>query len=120
MADPPTEAQVRAALDTIVDPCSSAAGAPAGLDEMGLVQDVDVRRGPAGARVSVVLRLTAPSCLMGIPFLTSARQRLSELAGVTEVEVSLASGINWTPADLPRRYAERLERVRARRGVMTP
>jgi metal-sulfur cluster biosynthetic enzyme len=120
MAEAPTEAQVREVLDTIVDPCSAAAGAPAGLDEMGLVQDVDVRLGPTGARIRVVLRLTAPTCMMGIPFLTSARQRLSELPGVAEVEVLLASGIDWTPAELPRSYAERLERVRAGRGVAIP
>jgi hypothetical protein len=52
---------------------------------------------------------------MGIPFLTSARQRLSELPGVSEVDVSLASGMHWTEADLPARYRERLDRVRAQR-----
>ena len=111
----PSEADVRLALDAIVDPCSAAAGAPAGLDEMGLVQQVEVRPAPTGAHVRVVIRLTAPTCLMGIPFLTTARQRLSELPGVSEVDVSLASGIHWTQADLPARYRERLERVRAQR-----
>ncbi|HEY3018538.1 MAG TPA: iron-sulfur cluster assembly protein, partial [Solirubrobacteraceae bacterium] len=110
-----SEADVRRALDAIVDPCSAAAGAPAGLDEMGLVQQVDVRPTSTGAHVSVVIRLTAPTCLMGIPFLTSARQRLSELPGVSEVDVSLASGMHWTEADLPARYRERLDRVRAQR-----
>jgi metal-sulfur cluster biosynthetic enzyme len=113
----PSEAQVRAALDAVVDPCSAAAGAPAGLNEMGLVREVEVRPASTGAHVHVVIRLTAPTCLMGIPFLTSARQRLSELPGVAEVEVSLASGIDWTPAELPQRYAERLERLRARRSA---
>ena len=37
-----TAEEVRALLNAIVDPCSLAAGAPAGIDEMGLVRDVEV------------------------------------------------------------------------------
>lgn len=114
---PPTEPEVRAALDEIVDPCSAAAGAPAGLAEMGLVREVEISPGPRGARVRVTIGLTQPLCLMGIPFMTSARERLSAMAGVADVEVSLASGIDWTPARLTPRYRERLERVRRARGV---
>jgi metal-sulfur cluster biosynthetic enzyme len=112
----PNEAEVRAALNEIVDPCSAAAGAPAGLDEMGLVREVEVRSEPTGARVRVTIGLTQPLCLMGIPFMNSARERLSGLPGVAEVEVSLASGIDWTPARLAPAYRERLERVRRSRG----
>jgi metal-sulfur cluster biosynthetic enzyme len=108
----PGEQDIRAALDEIVDPCSRAAGAPAGLGEMGLVRDVRVEPGPAGARVSVVLALTEPTCLMGIPFVTSARERLAALEGVAHVDVSLAANFEWTPAELSPAYAERLERVR--------
>jgi metal-sulfur cluster biosynthetic enzyme len=116
----PTEAEVRAALNEIVDPCSAAAGAPAGLEEMGLVRAVEVRSGPDGAHVRVTIGLTQPLCLMGIPFVKSARERLSGMRGVTDVDVSLASGIDWTPAQLAPAYKERLERVRRARGVATP
>jgi metal-sulfur cluster biosynthetic enzyme len=108
----PAEQDIRAALDEIVDPCSRAAGAPAGLDEMGLVREVRIKRGPAGARVGVVLALTEPTCLMGIPFVRSARDRLAAIDGVAEVDVSLAAGFEWTPAQLSPAYAARLERVR--------
>jgi len=108
----PTEQDIRASLNGIVDPCSAAAGAPAGLDEMGLVREVRIEPGPTGARVSVVLALTEPTCLMGIPFVRSARQRLAALDGVAEVDVSLAAGFDWTPAELSPAYAARLERVR--------
>ena len=116
----PTEAEVRAALDEIVDPCSAAAGAPAGLDQMGLVREVEVRSGPDGTRVRVTIGLTQPLCLMGIPFIKSARERLSTMPGVRDVDVSLASGIDWTPARLAPAYRERLARVRRARGVMEP
>jgi metal-sulfur cluster biosynthetic enzyme len=116
-ATPPTEEEIRAALDEIVDPCSAAAGAPAGLDEMGLVREVEIRDRPEGALVRVEIGLTQPLCLMGIPFLTSARRRLRAMPGVAGVEVSLASGIDWTPARLAPSYRERLARVRRERGL---
>jgi metal-sulfur cluster biosynthetic enzyme len=114
---PPSEAEIRAALDEIVDPCSTAAGAPAGLDEMGLVREVEISDGPQGAHLRVTIGLTQPLCLMGIPFMKSARERLSAMPGVSEVEVELASGLDWTPARLAPAYRERLERVRQARGV---
>jgi metal-sulfur cluster biosynthetic enzyme len=117
----PTADQVRAVLNGIVDPCSAAAGAPAGLDDMGLVREVEVETetGSAGAVVRVMLALTEPTCLMGIPFMATARERLEALPGVDRAEVSLASGFEWTPAELSTSYAARLERVRERRREMS-
>lgn len=110
-----TEGDIRAALNEIVDPCSAAAGAPAGLDEMGLVREIEIHPMPSGAHVRVVLGLTEPTCLMGIPFVASARELLASLEGVAEVDVSLAPRFDWTPAELSPAYAARLARVRERR-----
>ena len=115
-----SKTQVRAALNEIVDPCSAAAGAPAGLVDMGLVRRIEVRAGRTGARIDVVLGLTEPTCLMGFPFLRSARERLSALPEVEQVEVSLDPAFEWTPAALDPAYAERLERRRALRGGGQP
>ena len=120
MATTPIPDQVRAVLNGIVDPCSAAAGAPAGLDDMGLVRGVAVESGPQGAIVRVTLTLTEPTCLMGIPFMATARERLEALPGVSRAEVSLASGFEWTPAELSPSYAARLERVRQRRRRTAP
>jgi metal-sulfur cluster biosynthetic enzyme len=106
------EAAVRAALNEIIDPCSRAAGEPAGLVDMGLVRRVEVQ----GARVEVTLALTEPTCLMGFPFVRSARERLSALPGVEQVDVSLDPSFEWTPADLSPAYAARLARRRASRA----
>jgi metal-sulfur cluster biosynthetic enzyme len=113
-----SNAEVRAALNEIVDPCSRATGEPAGLVDMGLVRRIDVR--DAGARVEVVLALTEPTCLMGFPFLRSARERLSALPGVERVEVSLDPSFEWTPAELTPAYAARLEQQRAARRALKP
>ena len=107
-----SEDAVRAALNEIIDPCSRAAGEPAGLVDMGLVRRVEVH----GARVEVTLALTEPTCLMGFPFVRSARDRLAELPGVEHVDVSLDPSFEWTSAELSPAYAARLARRRAARG----
>jgi metal-sulfur cluster biosynthetic enzyme len=110
-----TEDAVRAALDEVIDPCSAAAGAAAGIAELGLVRELRIEPGEAGAVVRVVLRVTDPGCLMGGPFAASARRRLAALPGVAEVDVRLDEAFDWTPADAAAAYRERLERARARR-----
>ena len=114
------ERDVRAALNEIVDPCSVAAGEPAGLADMGLVRRIEVCPGQEGAHVEVVLALTEPTCLMGFPFVRSARERVAALPGVEAVEVSLDPDFEWTPSEMSPEYAERLARRRranARSGV---
>lgn len=113
------EAIVRAMLNEIVDPCSAAAGSPAGLVDMGLVRHVDVRHGPAGTRVSVTIGLTEPGCWMGFPFTKQATERLRGLPGVSEVNVRLDPSAIWAPSDMSPEYRQRLARDRLvrRRGT---
>lgn len=110
-----TETDVRRALDRITDPCSVAAGAPAGLSELGLVRDVAVADGPDGANIRVSIRLTDPVCMMGAAFLASARELLSGLDGVATAEVWLDERSDWIPADMDPSYRARLGRARAAR-----
>ncbi|MBV9414806.1 MAG: DUF59 domain-containing protein, partial [Solirubrobacterales bacterium] len=77
-----TEQEVRSALNRIPDPCSVAAGATAGIAELGLLSEVAVENASDGARVRVAIRLTDPVCMMGAAFLASARELLSRLDGV--------------------------------------
>jgi metal-sulfur cluster biosynthetic enzyme len=110
-----TAAEVRAALDEIVDPCSVVAGAPAGLAEMGLVREVSVGESPAGAVVRVRIGLTEPGCMMGASFVVKARERLAALPGVARVDVELDHAADWHPSDADPAYQERLRSVRAER-----
>lgn len=110
------ESDVRRALEAVVDPCSAAAGAPAGLDSMGLLRRVEVTEAPdGGVRVSVSIALTDPTCLMGAPFLASARDVLGAIDGVSEVQVELDDEAVWMERDMSHAYRERLEQVRARK-----
>lgn len=111
--------RVRDALDDVRDPCSIAAGVPAGLVEMGLVRSLEVRDGPGGATVRVAIGVTEPTCLMGPSFLTGARERLRTVPGVARVEVELSDDPDWSPRDMSPGYRARLSaHRRARRGAI--
>jgi metal-sulfur cluster biosynthetic enzyme len=111
------ESRVRAALDTVRDPCSEVAGVPAGILEMGLVRSLDVHDGPDGALVRVAIGVTEPTCLMGPSFVSGARERLAAVPGVARVEVTLSSDPDWSPLDMSPDYRARLaEHRRTRRG----
>jgi metal-sulfur cluster biosynthetic enzyme len=109
--------EVRARLEGIVDPCSVASGAPAGLVSMGLVRELTVEDRPEGAYVRVTLCITEPGCLMGALFKLTAERELAEVAGVTDVDVSLDHAYVWGPEDMTDSYRRRLAEVRARRAA---
>jgi metal-sulfur cluster biosynthetic enzyme len=107
---------IRASLEGIVDPCSRAMGAPAGLVSLGLVREVEVdQEAASGTRVRVTLCLTEPGCLMGALFLETAQRQLAELPGVAEVDVRIDHGHVWDPDQLEPTYSTQLMQIRARR-----
>jgi metal-sulfur cluster biosynthetic enzyme len=107
---------IRVSLETIVDPCSRAMGAPAGLVSLGLVRNVEIDQEPqSGARVRVTLCLTEPGCLMGAVFQKTVQRQLAELPGVAEVDVRIDHGHVWDPQQLEPTYKARLTQIRARR-----
>jgi metal-sulfur cluster biosynthetic enzyme len=106
---------IQRTLDTIIDPCSAAAGAPVGIVSMGLLRELSIRSGPDGASVRVTLGLTEPTCLMGYAFVPQARALLRALPGVAAVEVRLAPNAGWSEADMDPAYRALLAERRARR-----
>lgn len=116
-----TVARVREVLNTIVDPCSITAGVPAGMDDMGLISDIQVRDDEAGGlRVGVTFGLTDPTCMLLGSFANEARERLAALPGVTEVDVTLDHDMEWTPEMLAPHYRQRLAEHRATRRRTLP
>jgi metal-sulfur cluster biosynthetic enzyme len=96
-------AQVEAVLNTVIDPCSVAAGAPAGLVDMGLVSSLAIdERG----EVDVAVRVTHPSCLMAPVFLAQVQAALDDLEGVTAVRAALDPSFDWTPANMFAAYRD--------------
>lgn len=106
---------VRAVLNSIIDPCSRAAGVPAGIVEMGLIRSLEVRQEPAGASITVTIRVTEPGCLMAYPFANEARKRLETLPGVASIDVKIDHVCDWEPAAMSPAYRTRLEAHRAQR-----
>lgn len=111
------EALVRSALNEIIDPCSAAAGAPAGLDDMGLVRSVEISETASGIAVRVKIGVTEPGCFMIYPFAKEARKRLDEVDAIDVVEVDLDNGHDWMPTDMSERYRLQLAEKRAVRGA---
>ncbi|MDP9189293.1 MAG: iron-sulfur cluster assembly protein [Actinomycetota bacterium] len=107
------EEAVRAELNEILDPCSVVAGAPAGIEQMGLVRALSLSDAEGGVAIEVRIGVTEPGCMMGASFAVKARERLEALAGVVAVDVQLDHTGDWEPADIDPAYAERLAAVRA-------
>jgi metal-sulfur cluster biosynthetic enzyme len=107
----------RTVLEGIVDPCSRAVGAPAGLVSMGLVLDVSVSGTPGAATVHVKLGITEPGCMMQGIFAAAAERAIRALPGVIEVVVSIDHGHVWDPDAMTAEYRAQLSRVRAERNV---
>jgi len=113
------EAQIRAALNTILDPCSVTAHTPAGIEEMGLIRRLELSERDGGTVVRLVIGVTEPGCVMGFPFANEAKQRLAALPGVASVEVVLDHAHDWMPADMSPAYRARLDADRALRQRAT-
>lgn len=114
------QASVLACLEKIVDPCSVASGAPAGLVSMGLVGPVKVESSPAGAKVHVTLYITEPGCLMGSLFELTARRALNEQPGIAKAEVVMDYTHVWGPEQMAPNYREHLAHMRACRAAHPP
>lgn len=103
-------------LDTIIDPCSSAVGAPVGIETLGLVRALSVSQGESGTVIDVTIGVTEPGCVMSVPFAATARERLTLLPNVERVNVQLDRAFDWKPEDMSATYRERLEQVREERA----
>jgi metal-sulfur cluster biosynthetic enzyme len=112
-----TIAEIRRRLDLIGDPCSVASGVGMGLDEMGLVEDVEL--GDDGD-VVIRLRLTSPTCMMIGYFKVEAQRRVGDVAGVRAVEVLADRGLDWHPDMMSEAAKRRRRDALHARGIPTP
>ncbi|MGD9538912.1 MAG: metal-sulfur cluster assembly factor [Alphaproteobacteria bacterium] len=108
---------VLAELEGVVDPCSAAAGAPAGLVSMGLVGSLRIEREADGAHVKVTLFLTEPGCMMGAVFQANAEKKVQGVPGVARVTVGIDHTELWTPDRMTPDYRRRLVDHRTRQRV---
>lgn len=88
-----SEADVRAELDEIIDPCSASRGTDHSILEMGLLDSIEID----GEDVTINMRLTSPACFMVPYFIRKTEERVGSLDGVDSIELTTDSGLNWSP-----------------------
>ena len=116
----PAVEEVRRAINTIVDPCSRAAGTPIGLADMGLVTAIDVS---GDGRVAITITPTFSGCLFTGVFAHEVEERVGALAGCASVEVTFTAPEEaWTEAKIAPAARARLRDRRhlLRQGAYQP
>jgi metal-sulfur cluster biosynthetic enzyme len=113
----PLEERVRAAIDTVKDPCSLAQAVPVGIAEMGMVTAVRLGEPREDGRrdLDLVLRVTAPGC-MYVPFMDSSiRAAVGGLEEVGEIAIDWDADADWRPADIAAPARRRIQEARRAR-----
>lgn len=87
------EDEAMALLETVMDPCSVAAGRPVSIVAMGLLVGLEV----TGSMARVSLRTTFPGCTMAPKFAEAAEEQLRTLPSIEEVQVTIDPTFTWTP-----------------------
>jgi len=84
---------VHAALSTVYDPCSIAAGRPTSLVDLGLVTATRME----GATLHITFCVTFAGCTMAPHFVEAARIELLKIDGVEQVETQVDTAHVWEP-----------------------
>jgi len=117
----PSEGDVRAVLNQIIDPCSRVAGAPVGLVDMGLIRRLTLTPGVETVDVHMVIGVTEYGCLLAPSFASEARELLDALPGIGIIDIELDGEFDWVPEDMSAAYRQQLaERRAAINQVMLP
>jgi metal-sulfur cluster biosynthetic enzyme len=117
----PSEQDVRAVLNQIIDPCSRVAGAPVGLVDMGLIRRLTLTPAFDVVDIHMVIGVTEYGCLLAPSFASEARKLLDALPGVGAIDIDLDEDFDWEPDDMSVDYRRHLaERRAATNQVMLP
>ncbi|MBR1564893.1 MAG: DUF59 domain-containing protein [Paludibacteraceae bacterium] len=83
-----TEEKIVKMLKTVFDP-----EIPVNIYDLGLIYKVDLQD---GGRLTVDMTLTAPSCPAADFLVEDAKQKLSTIDGITEVNINLVFEPEWS------------------------
>ena len=89
----PSRADIEAALETVMDPCSLSMRSPISIAALGLVEDLRID----GDVVSLSLVLTDPSCIHARDIRRHVRDAVASVPGVGSVDVTFSTTTFWTP-----------------------
>jgi metal-sulfur cluster biosynthetic enzyme len=113
----PGHAEVMAAIDTVLDPCSVFNGTRLSLIELGMVERVTIED---GGRVHILLFLDDPTCMLFFEINRMLDEAVSALPGVTKVAVEIKADEIWTEDRMTTTGRTRLEAIRAKRRQQRP
>jgi metal-sulfur cluster biosynthetic enzyme len=85
-----------------------------GLDEMGLVRDVNL---DDDGNVTIDFRLTSPTCMMVGYFTAESKKRVAAVPGVRTIEVRADRGLDWTPEMMTKEATARRRAALRARGI---
>ena len=100
---------IRRTADTIHDPCGMATGVRLGLNEMGLLRQVQTEPDADGWSIRIQLRLTSPGCVYFFAFKDNLEERLGAHPQISRVVVDWDPTLDWTPEDLSPAAQSKLE-----------
>ena len=103
---------IRRTADTVHDPCGMAAGVRLGLNEMGLLRQIQTELEPEGWSVRVQLRLTSPGCQYFFLFKDNLEERLGAHPQISRAIVDWDPTLDWTPENLSTVARSKLEERR--------
>lgn len=83
-----TEEQVREALSTVIDPELGF-----NIVDLGLVYEIEID----GSKVDVEMTLTSMACPAGPQMVAAAKEAVSKLEGVEDVDVKVVFSPPWSP-----------------------
>lgn len=90
--------RVRAALESIYDPCSFSAVMPVNIVDLGLVRSVTV---DDEGDVEIRIGATSPGCVLCPSVIwRGVQETVAALDGVRSATVSMDTEFFWTPADM--------------------
>lgn len=113
-APPQLEEELLEVLGSIHDPCSVRNRTPLTLLEMAIVDKVEV---DDDGKATITMMLTDPSCVFFFEMGKEITDKVSELDGVTEVDVQSIGDRWWEPERMSEAARERLLGMRSRRDA---
>jgi metal-sulfur cluster biosynthetic enzyme len=108
----PGHAEVMAAIDTVLDPCSVFNGTRLSLIELGMVERVTIED---EGKVHILLFLDDPTCMLFFEINRMLDEAVRTVPGVTKVSVEIKADEIWTEDRMTTTGRTRLETFRAKR-----
>ena len=98
-----SEKKIYQALEEVLDPELGIS-----IVDLGLIYQLQVTSGEKGARVKILMALTAPGCPFMASLADEVKEKVASLEGVEEVVVNLTFEPPWSPEKMTAKGRKKL------------